>query len=86
MSKKTSENRSDDYPEIMQKDIDRSVKRKGLESLLEDKENPFDVLARHAIEESRAGRTVTLEDFERRMKKNVAREPVVKSAKGLKKT
>lgn len=51
-----------------------------------DEENPFDVVARHAIEESRSGRTVTLEDFERRMKKNVSRETAVKSAKGLKNT
>lgn len=86
MSKKTSESRSDDYPEITQKDIDRLVKRKGLKPLSETKENPFDVLARHATEESRGGRTVTLEDFERRMKKNVSREPAVKSVKPLKNT
>ncbi len=85
-SKKTSEARSDDYPEITQQDFDRAVKRKGLKPLSEDKENPFDVVARHAIEESRAGRTVNLEDFERRMKKNVSRESAVKSAKRLKKT
>lgn len=31
-------------------------------------ENPFDVLARQALEESRAGKTITLEEFEQKMK------------------
>jgi len=66
-------------------DVIAALKEAGL-PIPKPKKNPFDVLARHAIEESRAGRTVTLEDFERRMKKNVSRETAVKSAKGLKKT
>ncbi len=33
-------------------------------------ENPFDVLARHALEESKAGKTITLEEFEQKMKKS----------------
>jgi bifunctional DNA-binding transcriptional regulator/antitoxin component of YhaV-PrlF toxin-antitoxin module len=33
-------------------------------------ENPFDVLARQALEESRAGKTITLEEFEQEMKKS----------------
>ncbi len=33
-------------------------------------ENPFDILARHAIQESRAGKTITLEEFEQKMKKS----------------
>ena len=33
-SKKTSEARSDDYPELTQKDIDRAVRRKGLKIVL----------------------------------------------------
>lgn len=33
-------------------------------------ENPFDILARQAKEESAAGETVTLEEFEAKMKKN----------------
>lgn len=33
-------------------------------------ENPFDVLARQAMEESKAGKTITLEDFEEKMKKS----------------
>ncbi|OGK12527.1 MAG: hypothetical protein A2W80_19175 [Candidatus Riflebacteria bacterium GWC2_50_8] len=33
-------------------------------------ENPFDILARQALEESKAGKTITLEDFEQKMKKS----------------
>jgi len=54
-------------------DVIAALKEAGL-PIPKPKQNPFDVLARHAIEESRAGRTVTLEDFERRMKKNVSWE------------
>ena len=32
-------------------------------------ENPFDVMAKHALEESKAGKTITLEEFD---KKNVS--------------
>ena len=31
--------------------------------------NPFDVLAKQAIEDRKAGNTITLEKFERKMKK-----------------
>lgn len=47
-------------------------------------ENPFDILARQAIEESRAGKTVTLEDFERQRKKMAFRESRRKSVRRLK--
>lgn len=61
MSKKTSETRLDDSPEITQKDIDRPVKRKGLkkkpakkpaeevryEIRLEDFDQHFEWLARY---------------------------------------
>ena len=33
-------------------------------------ENPFDVLAKHALEQSEAGKTITLEEFEAKMKKS----------------
>jgi hypothetical protein len=33
-------------------------------------ENPFDILAKHAIQESKAGKTITLEEFEEKMKKS----------------
>jgi len=32
-------------------------------------ENPFDILAIHAMQESKAGKTITLEEFEQKMKK-----------------
>jgi len=76
----------DDYPEITQKDFDRAVKRKGLKPISEAKENPFDVLAKQAKQESQAGTTVTLEDFERQMKKRVSQKSSGKAVKGLKKT
>ncbi|HAE37667.1 MAG TPA: hypothetical protein DCG57_03390 [Candidatus Riflebacteria bacterium] len=66
-------------------DVLAALKEAGL-PIPKPMQNPFDALARHAIEESRAGRTVTLEDFERRMKKSVSRGTAVKNAKGLKKT
>lgn len=47
-------------------------------------ENPFDVLARQAREESRAGKTVTLEDFERQRKKIAFREALEKGVRRLK--
>ncbi len=46
----------DDYPELTQQDFDRAVKHRGLKLLPEDKENPFDILARQACEEGRAGK------------------------------
>lgn len=52
---KNRETISDDYPELTQKDFDRAVKRKGLKPISEAKENPFDVLAKQAKQESRAG-------------------------------
>lgn len=33
-------------------------------------ENPFDILAKHAMQESKAGKTITLEEFEEKMKKS----------------
>jgi len=33
-------------------------------------ENPFDILAKHAIQESKAGKTITIEEFEEKMKKS----------------
>ena len=33
-------------------------------------EYPFDILARHAIQESKAGNTITLEEFEQKIKKS----------------
>ncbi|MDD2999593.1 MAG: AbrB/MazE/SpoVT family DNA-binding domain-containing protein [Candidatus Riflebacteria bacterium] len=33
-------------------------------------ENPFDVLAKQAMEESKAGKTITLEEFEQKMRKS----------------
>ena len=33
-------------------------------------ENPFDVMAKHALEESKAGKTITLEEFEQKMKRS----------------
>jgi predicted DNA-binding protein len=71
----------DDYPEVTQKELDRAKRRKGLKLLPKSDQNPFDVLAKQAKHESRAGKTVTLEDFERRMKKSVFRESVKKGAK-----
>ena len=62
-------------------ETDRAVKRKGLKE-----ENPFDVLARQAVAESRAGKTVTLEEFERQMKKRAFRESHRKAVKRLKST
>lgn len=32
-------------------------------------ENPFDVLAKQAIKDSKSGKTITLEEFEKQMKK-----------------
>ncbi len=37
-------------------------------------ENPFDVLAKHAIEESRAGKTISLEDYEKKRKASKKRK------------
>lgn len=76
----------DDYSELTQQDFDRAVKRRGLKLLPEDKENPFAILARQAIEESQAGKTVTCEDFERQRKKMAFRESRRKSMKRLKNT
>ena len=33
-------------------------------------ENPFDILARQALEDSRTGKTISLDDFEQKMKKS----------------
>jgi len=108
MSERAGNGGADDYPELTQKDIDRAVRRKGLQVVLKldakgrltlplkmredydikpsdfllvraDKsgihlartENPFDILARQAREESLAGKTVTLEDFEWQRKNRI---------------
>lgn len=39
-------------------------------------ENPFDILAKQAIADSKAGNTITLEEFERKMKKQ--KKPIKK--------
>ena len=102
-SKKTSEARSDDYPELTQKDIDRAVRRKGLKIVLKldaqgrltlplkmredynlkpgdcflvsaDKtgihlartENPFDILAEHALNQHEHGNCVEIREFARK--------------------
>lgn len=79
---KNRETISDDYPELTQKDFDRAVKRNGLKPISEAKENPFDVLAKQAKQESQAGTTVTLEDFERQMKKRVSQKSAEKQMPG----
>jgi hypothetical protein len=36
-------------------------------------ENPFDVLAKQALDESEAGETITLEEFESELKQSIKR-------------
>lgn len=86
MSKKTEKARSDDYPELTQKDFDRAIKRKGLKKQplpetkpeekyiisIEDFDDQFEwlakCLAKKALEESKAGKTIPVEELKRKNK------------------